>query len=147
MGYFFIFEVNKFIVKREMMALLRLQPRELTRLEVAGATHNPDLVRVEKHEIRYKGKMYDILREESVGDVTIFYCLRDHKEEMLISGFKKVNGNRYSMVLHAHLIKIALPLYLVSLSPPPDLTIGFVPFNETLRSRFLKIWSPPPELA
>jgi hypothetical protein len=146
MGYFFIFEMNKYLVKQEMQGAVRHKSRNITKLVVPMAAFNPDLQRPEKHEIRYKGNMYDVVSEQKSGDAVVFYCIRDHKEELLLAGMKKVNNSRYSLLLHDHLVKIALPLNALILQHPyvaknyPQL------YKVKLYSWFLNTWSPPPEI-
>ncbi len=147
MGCFFIFEMNKYLVKREMQEVIRHQNRIFTRLVVPMADFNPDLQRPEKHEIRYKGNMYDVVSEQRCGDAVVFYCIRDHKEEMLLAGLKKVNNTRYSLLLHDHLVKIALPLNALILQHP-CITADYPKIFVVKRySWFLNTWSPPPEIA
>lgn len=146
MGYFFIFEMNKYLVKREMRIAIRQQPREYATIEVFKADQNRDLERVEKHEIRYKGNMYDIISEVKKGDITTFYCLRDHKEEMIAAGLKKVNKTRFSQTLQDHLVKIALPLQILKLRPPVAVRFTFRTVDCPSYIWVLNTWSPPPEL-
>jgi len=50
--------------------------------------------RINKKEIRYDGKMYDILKEETRSDKIIFYCVHDEKEDKLENEFDKtINKN------------------------------------------------------
>jgi len=50
--------------------------------------------RINKNEIRYEGKMYDIVKEERKNDKIIYYCIHDEKEDKLEKDFSKtVNKN------------------------------------------------------
>ena len=43
----------------------------------------------DKKEFIYNGKLYDIVRQKSEGNTTIYYCLNDTKEENLFSNLNK----------------------------------------------------------
>jgi hypothetical protein len=45
--------------------------------------------RIDKGEFRYKGKMYDIVKEVKTNESVIFYCINDKKEEQLLSQFSE----------------------------------------------------------
>jgi len=50
--------------------------------------------RIHKKEIRYEGKMYDIVKEEKQTDKIIFYCVHDEKEDRLEKDYSKtINKN------------------------------------------------------
>ncbi|HEX3073511.1 MAG TPA: hypothetical protein VHP30_07855 [Ignavibacteriales bacterium] len=49
-----------------------------------------DLERIKAHEIRYKGRMYDISREFTRNDTLFIYCLPDEEEDDLIAGFVRI---------------------------------------------------------
>jgi hypothetical protein len=45
---------------------------------------NPQLFqRIDKHEFRWKGKMYDIVRNEKTENFMVFYCILDERENKL----------------------------------------------------------------
>jgi len=146
MGYYFLFEVNKMLVKKEMKAMIKQNHRKVTIIKIPDAETNPDLFRVEKQEIVFKGNLYDIVKEMKKGRITTFYCIFDFKEQNLIAGFKKVCHNKFSQTLLDHLIKIALPVYrenpvLTNSSPMIFYTKNIVPIPS-----FQIPPTPPPEL-
>ena len=147
MGYYFIFELNKFFVRKEMQRITLQMPLSYTRLVVQGGVNNPDLVRIHRNEISYKSRLYDIAREEQFGPSIIFYCIPDTKEESLSAEFKRVNNNRYCLALQDHLIKIALLKPHLVLDQPKVAIIKYMPYKITSYSWFLSIWSPPPNVA
>ncbi|UKJ07481.1 hypothetical protein [Solitalea lacus] len=44
---------------------------------------------VEEDEVRYKGKMYDVVAKEEKGDTIILKCIADHKDDLAYSSYKK----------------------------------------------------------
>lgn len=146
MGYFVVFELNKYLVKKEMQALLLVTKEPLNLLKIVDPDHHPDFSRVEKKEIIYQGKLYDVLLEVKKGGETWFYCKHDVKEELLIAGFKRMVKSRFSQHLLDHVIKIAItkpslgiPDVFVKKISYPRLLIHFLPF-------YLSPFSPPPEI-
>ncbi|MEI6456384.1 MAG: hypothetical protein WCO93_08850 [bacterium] len=111
MGYYFLFEVNRALVKREMTAYMKRTGIKLSILKISNPVHNPDFKRIDKREFLYQGRMYDILKEVKQGAVTVFYCIHDEKEQNLIAGFKRVSHSKLSQTLSDHVVKIALPVF------------------------------------
>ncbi len=46
-----------------------------------------DIVRVNDREIKYKGKMYDVIKEEVRGEVHYIYCVWDKQEDRIVSAY------------------------------------------------------------
>ena len=109
LGYYVIFELNKFLIKKEMRSMAFGKPSAMTVLIVPDAENNGDLRRIDKHEILYKNRMYDIIREVKKGRCVTFYCIRDTREENLLAGFKKNSTNRFTLALMKNLVTAAIP--------------------------------------
>ena len=146
-GYYFIFELYKYHVKKEMQALTAKGSVELTILRITDADHDPGFQRVEKKEIRYKGSLYDVIKEVRSGGTTIFYCIHDKKEEKLLATMNTVNKSKFLMSLWQHLIKIAIPPVNMTLMDQSPVKIVFPHISIALSPVLLGTWSPPPELA
>jgi len=41
---------------------------------------NPEFVSIHSKEFRYQGRMYDIVRAETLTDTMLYYCVEDHAE-------------------------------------------------------------------
>ena len=54
---------------------------------------NKNLQRVDDNEIRYKNKMYDIVKEVKENNVLFIYCISDKKEDGLFDLLFKINKN------------------------------------------------------
>jgi hypothetical protein len=71
-------------IKTTMREKIRNQPEsELQKLIVSRAEFENGLV--DDHELRIKGRMYDISRVRYLDDTVIVLCLRDEKEERLVA--------------------------------------------------------------
>lgn len=72
-------------------ALKRLPETSLQRFEFSTAEYRS--IRVEDHEIRVNGKMYDIARTERTADAVVVWALHDEAEDDLFAFINKVMDN------------------------------------------------------
>lgn len=71
-------------IKAEMRLALKTKPaEELDVLELSAVEFQR--ARVDDHEIKVNGKMYDLARVEKKGDRLMVYCLHDKAEDNLLS--------------------------------------------------------------
>jgi hypothetical protein len=149
MGNYLVFELNKYRVKQEVQTLIR--NRKLSSqcqvFNVFQPENNPDLQRIERREIRFKGRLYDVIRETRKDNVTTFYCLQDKKEELLIAGFKEAQNRKTTLALLHHLITQALPVELKSKAERPSTEILFPDKPSPVAPVYLALPGHPPELA
>jgi hypothetical protein len=146
-GYYFIFELYKYHVKKEMQTQANKESGAFTIIKIADAQFDREFQRVEKKEIRYKGLLYDVIKEEQSGRTTIFYCIYDKKEENLLATMKTVNKNNFLLSLWDHMIKIAMPHFDIALTNSFPEKVLFPQISISLYSVHIAIWSPPPELS
>jgi len=144
-----VFEINKFHVKREMQAFIRTRrvASQVVTFKIFRPENNPDFRRIEKREIIYKGLMYDVVREVKQGQNTIFSCIRDHKEEMLIAGFKKSGNRKVTLALIHNLITQALPVDMARKLERPAIVRLFPENIRRVDPGHLSRFAPPPEFA
>jgi hypothetical protein len=147
MGYHVLFQVNRYLIRKEMRAVTAAKPRKVVVLEIRNASSDPDFQRIHSREFRYKGRMYDIVREVKKGGVTTFYCLRDTKEENLLAGFRKMNHDKKNQVLRIHLITQALTGSGMILTPPAGEPYGYPELKPALTCHVFKPGIPPPKLS
>ena len=147
LGYYFIFELYKYHVKKEMQVQATKDSEVVTILKIAEAEHDPAFQRVEKKEIRYKGSLYDVIKEVQVGRTTIFYCIHDKKEEILLATMNSVNKSKFLLSLWQHLITIAIPPIQMTLTNPFPVKLLFPHISVTLPTVLIGTWSPPPEFS
>jgi hypothetical protein len=145
MGYYFIFEIMKSHIRKEMQTRANLGSTSLTIIKISDLKNNNEFQRVEKKEIKYKGLLYDVIKEVQTGEGAIFYCIHDNKEENLLMAMKTVNGNKFLVSLWDHLIKIAIPLSDFPMTNTLFSKMIFPRISVSLRSVFLAKWGPPPE--
>jgi hypothetical protein len=147
MGNYLVFEVNKIQVKKEMQAFIRTRRlnSHLVTFKIFHPENNPDLRRIEKREIIYKGLLYDIVIEKKQGDSTLFSCIRDHKEEILIAGYKKVQNRKITLALLHNLITQALPVDMIRKAERPFTEVFFQDKINRVDPGHLFLFAPPPE--
>jgi hypothetical protein len=147
LGYYFIFELYKYHVKKEMQTRTTIGSLALTILKIPDVKRDPGFQRVEKKEIRYQGSLYDVIQEVKSGRTTIFYCIHDKKEEILLATMNSVNKSKFLLSLWQHMITIAIPPFDNSLTETFPESVLFPQILVPLPSALLSTWSPPPKWA
>lgn len=145
MGYYILFEVNRYLVRDEMQAVIRNHPGKLVVLKLEDVSHNKDFQRIHKKEFRYRGEMYDVLREVTTGTTTLFICLHDVKETRLFAGLKKVHQDKLHLALPDQVTMIHLPIHSEASLPILTGSLVFARLVPSLNSVLLPISSPPPK--
>jgi hypothetical protein len=83
-GFYVYYAVQLRQIHTEMRQALRLRPDD--QLEVLRLTKKKYAeVRVDEHEVKVNGKMYDIARVKVSDDSVIVYALHDEKEDNLLA--------------------------------------------------------------
>jgi hypothetical protein len=120
MGYFVIFQCNRFLIRHEMAALISSGAfRGKTHLiKILKDAPCGDLVFKDKNEFSYRGSLYDIVSATSSSDTIIYTCIRDDNEQNLTdkfalflrqhSGFQETSKAKPILALIQHLIFQAL---------------------------------------
>ena len=143
-GYYFVFKCDQICVKSEMKGMIRngsFRGHNEEIILINPATDR-DFKILDKDEIRYRGKMYDVISSKTSGNSVVFRCINDTKEEQLLARYDKystwVTGmnlperSRNSQAMLYHIIKHAL-LNKYSVQPP----VGFFCYYYFLnRSQF-----------
>ena len=117
-GYYLLFSYQKMQVRSEMKQLIKqsVPETELTRIVISGPDHKR-LQWKDRHEFRYRGFLYDIVRITEHGDTTIYDCISDTQETRLFSNLEDwVQGARDRNENGSFLVKV---MQLNSLFPPP----------------------------
>lgn len=95
-GFIFYYLIEKEEVKEEAfkeIAGLESQKRiETICLSLSDTNGTSFFQRINNREIRYEGKMYDVVREVKDGSKIIFYCVHDVKEDKLEKEFSSNLG-------------------------------------------------------
>ncbi|MEI7895615.1 MAG: hypothetical protein WCJ26_01170 [bacterium] len=145
-GYYLLFELNRYGIRHEMQALIKHNPSKLAVISVPDIIRDHSFQRIDKKEFRYKGVMYDIVREIKTSRGLIFICIHDAKESNLYSGLNHVNQNNLLIFLADHLVMISLAVPAVDMVPCLSGKLIFSRVNIPCISSLLPTWSPPPEL-
>ncbi|MGA2823090.1 MAG: hypothetical protein ABSE72_06140 [Bacteroidales bacterium] len=155
-GYYFVFKCDQIYVKNEMKEMirdgsLRGQYEEITILNPAT---DRNFKMIDKDEILYRGKIYDIISSKTSGTSVVFRCINDTKEEQLLARFDKystwVTGmnlperSKNSQAMLHHIIKHALlNKYSVQLPSVSFILLFFGPLQD-FNSISIQPSFPPP---
>ena len=129
MGYYVVYEFNKMLVKREVWASIRDNREKLIVLQIPDPSHHPDFKRIDRKEFIFQNRLYDIVKEEKRGNVSVFTCIHDNREEKLVSGMKKVAGNRLATILISHIIDYAITVDRQPLNVSLPSSYSFLPYK------------------
>ncbi len=156
-GFIFLFVSEKETLKKETWKEIG-EPKSFERIEtlsISLADYNAGniLERINEREIRFRGKMYDVVKEERQDDKLIFYCIHDEKEDKLDKEFSdEIRKNLDSKSATNSLTNI---LQLIQYAETVDRLNIFAPEQKNNFLNFcviqhsqieLQILTPPPKL-
>jgi hypothetical protein len=130
---------------------------QFEQVTVIDPANNKDFRFLDKDEIRYRGKFYDVVSFSVSGNTITFLCINDTKEETMVAHFDKIitlaagmnstEKNRTSQALLYHIIKHAF-VKRYSFTPPSEYSLLFkwIEPASKLNSVYLIPFSPPPEI-
>jgi len=146
-GYYIVYEVNRFLIKKEFTGLLKhgCFDHELSVFSVFNPAADPSFRRVDEREIVYRGNLYDVVKEVPKGKLITFYCIHDNKEEILVASMKNMHNNKKAQSLLQHLVTIALPVTNTRPHPQTSITIIYPLLSMSFTNRAEIPFSPPPE--
>ncbi len=155
-GFIFYFLIERENAKgeafEEITSLKSNEKIEVLSISKSVINDGKIFLRINNKEIKYEGKMYDIVKEEKRTDKIIFYCVHDEKEDKLEKDFAKtVNKNLNqkaaagSSINFNHLIQYAEYGVMWGIESP----IHKVKYSNYLNCNFYlhtsKILTPPPK--
>ena len=149
-GFYIYFAVQLKQVRQEMRSQLRNLPTE----ELKLLTLTPEefqKARVEEHEVKVDGKMYDIARVEKRDNVILVYCLHDAAEDNLLAFLNKIltlplkDSHIPSGILHFYSLNY-LPAHWSFIVPEVIPTTPFTAYTEMISQYNAVIISPPPKV-
>ena len=157
-GYFFVFQCEQYRLKNEMKGLIKngFFRNEYEQITVTDPANNKDLKILDKNEIRYRGKLYDIVSLKVSGNTITYLCINDTREEKLVAqftdylslsaGLNSPQKSRNSQAMVYHIIKQAF-LSCFSFTPlaVSFLLVKWIDPAAKLNSLNLKPFSPPPK--
>jgi hypothetical protein len=158
-GYYFVFKCDQVRVKGEMKAMMRSSSFQAHSREIIilNPATDRDFKMIDKDEILYHGKLYDIISTRNSGSSIIINCVNDTKEEQLLASYNKYSTwvagmnapekSRNNQAMLYHIIKHAL-LNRYSLQAPSNSTnIRFCEPQQELNSISILPDFPPPRLS
>jgi hypothetical protein len=147
MGYYFLFEINQALLRKEMQSTIQNGSIRHTIIKISNERINLEIVRVDDKEILYQEKLYDVISERKEGTNTILCCVHDEKEESLLGSFKKLSKNKHLLSLSENLIQIALPEIQVENIPKDSSTFHYPDHSDFSTSLSVDPLKPPPRQA
>lgn len=94
-GYLFVHLQLRFIFKK--IARNKIENNSIIDkvevIKVSKKTEANSIIFVEKNEIKFNGKMFDVLKVEENKDEIFFYCISDENEDNLSKVFEKQIAN------------------------------------------------------
>lgn len=156
-GFIFLFVGAKEILRmktwKEVNEMESSKEMEVISIPAADFETGNGFQRVNKKEIRFRGKMYDVVKEERYNDKLIFYCIHDEKEDKLDKEFsnevrknldsKSATSSTTNLI---HLIQYAEIGKNQNISPPVRKN-NYLNFYITRRSQIdPQVLTPPPKL-
>jgi hypothetical protein len=88
-GFYIYFFTQLHLVRQEMRAKLKELPAEELDLLILSMEEYQH-AKVEEHEVKVDGKMYDIARVEQLGNQVLIYCVHDAAEDNLLAFLDKI---------------------------------------------------------
>lgn len=84
-GYLFVFKLQQHEIRQEIKRQIKagVPEGELVLFKLANTAHLSWIIH--GREFRSNGVMYDVVRKESDGDTTRYYCLSDEQETQLFA--------------------------------------------------------------
>lgn len=84
-GYLFVFKLQQHEIRQEIKRQIKagVPEDELVLFKLANTAHLSWIIH--EREFRSDGVMYDVVRKESDGDTTRYYCLSDEQETQLFA--------------------------------------------------------------
>jgi hypothetical protein len=145
-GYNVIYTINRFIIQREMGELISHGAflKDLSILRIYKPQEHPEFSR-DRNEFTFKGELYDIVREDHSGPVTIFLCINDTKEQQLIGNMNRMQSNKHLVTLMNHFMTIALPTPQFKILQYSFKEFDYPYITLSLNSAYIPQFSPPPE--
>jgi hypothetical protein len=157
-GFFFVFRYEQDSLKKEMKGWIRsgFFRGQYEQITVTNPSACKDLRILDKDEIIYRGKLYDVVSSAVSGNTITFLCINDTKEEGLVAhydnflkwttGLNSPQKSRTGQAMVYHIIKHAFLPHITFTAPE----FSFQPVKwadpcSDLNSISPKPFSPPPE--
>jgi hypothetical protein len=124
---------------------LKHHPLSVSVIRLSDIGKDAAIQRVGKKELKVNGKMFDIIRSVKKEGSTLFYCIKDIKEDHLLAAMKKNGTSQARLGLLLQFASFETPQ--CSYKPVSRIAtdVDFPHYAVTLISSKLPTWTPPPE--
>lgn len=153
-GYYYVHVMQHFLVKQEVKESLfaSINEKDLVAIEET----NPYLIWTDNNgnECTLLGKLYDVVKKETINGKKILYCKSDTKEEKLISDFAKCQQTqddcknkqeKHTLKIHIEDCTIqSLVEHTFQLFKSASSCNEYFSYEDTLITASSEITSPPP---
>ncbi len=146
-GYYLLFELHKYQIKKEMKAIIQSNPANFTILKIDDVENDKEFRWVHKKEFRYKGSMYDIVRMKKNGNTTVFICIHDTRESKLFAGLQRETENKRHVALLDQVVLFFSPYPVFQITTAQMAELIFPVIHVALTTPLLIPWYPPPKLS
>lgn len=149
-GFYVYYIIQLQQIRKEMREALKLIPDH--DLEILKLTKKQFLqARVEDHEVRVNGKMYDIARVKLQGETVLVYCLHDEMEDNLLAFLNEIVGKPLKdktprPVLQFISLSYVLPSAFVDIFEGLDTATNNILYCFSLQTFVTAPSSPPPRV-
>lgn len=137
-------QINYQCIKNELR-----KTKQLTALTLSLADYKKS--KVDKHEIKVAGKMYDVQQIVVTNSSVTVYCIADEKEDHLIASYQTLEQNKSGITAtNTTLLKLLSLVYLQvkqNETTPAfvNLNVLFFAYSSAFQPALLSIESPPPK--
>lgn len=156
----YTFRQHQFRKQAEHRRRSQLPDAALVQVRVARhSATTPPLQWQDKHEFRWRGQLYDVVRQHEAADSITYLCWHDQGEEKLLAGLQEhvdqlthpdASAGKTAKKLFDHLFKLALlspaPCPVPGVKLPP-IQRRYHPLRTPLPVLVAAVVQPPPERA
>ena len=153
LGNLIVFEGMYYSIHKDVRTNLikNIPDNKLITITIDNKT-NPTVRFTDKDEFIYNRKMYDIVKQKTVGNTTIYYCLNDNKEDNLFANLNKdiknnMDSNPVKNKTQQILKKITVPLFYEDAKVQLlNISFNLIYSSNTLNKNntYIDVLTPPP---
>jgi hypothetical protein len=153
-GVFFVFKIQQYHARKEMKQLIKQGLPESSLIAISFSYNETNFEWKDEHEFRYKGIMYDIVKQTSDGSTITYFCVNDEQESALFAHLDEELQKNESGKKTNNCIKLLFKFLAGMNCASADLLADPSVSPVVLHNHFMCIYShpakdiqcPPPEL-
>ena len=153
-GSLIVFESTRYCIHKEIKnTITQSIPQNKLIAIIIDNNTKKDINFVDDNEFLYKGKMYDVVKQQTNGDTIIYYCINDNKEEELFANLNKevknnMDTNPVKNKTKQILNKISISLFYEDIKDThSDISYNIIYPNDYIIyvNHFYDVITPPPK--